>query len=202
MPVKPARPVTRTHELIEPGLSTLIRICHRGWAIPILAHMGARPATRTAELAHALDAPRGSIRTAVDGLVSVGLARRWEGHAHPLRPEISLANAGTKAALYARALMEELDEAGAAAIARRKWSLPVVAALDGGETRFGELRNRLPTSTDRALSQALRLLAEHELVARSVSASWPPAVHYTVTPTGQALSKSVQRLASALPAVA
>jgi DNA-binding HxlR family transcriptional regulator len=62
-----------------------------------------------------------------------------------------------------------------------KWSMMILAVLDGGPQRFNEIRRRLEGVTQKALTQCLRRLERNGLVERRV------AVSYEVTPLGRTL---------------
>ena len=68
-----------------------------------------------------------------------------------------------------------------------KWSMMILAVLDGGPQRFNEIRRRLEGVTQKALTQCLRRLERNGLVERRVIASSPVAVSYEVTPLGRTL---------------
>lgn len=68
-----------------------------------------------------------------------------------------------------------------------KWSLLVVATLDGGRLRFGELRQRIPGISQRMLTRTVRHLERDGLLTRTVHATVPPRVDYELTPAGRTL---------------
>ena len=65
-----------------------------------------------------------------------------------------------------------------------KWSILVLHHLADGPMRFNELRRRMPQLTAATLSNQLRYLEEHGMVARQVFAEVPPRVEYSLTPIG------------------
>ncbi|MCD9197452.1 winged helix-turn-helix transcriptional regulator [Aeromicrobium wangtongii] len=80
-----------------------------------------------------------------------------------------------------RAIRSILDRIG------NKWTLLVVATLEGGSMRFTELQQRIPGVSQRMLTRTLRLLERDGLVTRTVHAEVPPRVEYELTATGRTL---------------
>jgi DNA-binding HxlR family transcriptional regulator len=68
-----------------------------------------------------------------------------------------------------------------------KWTLLVVATLDGERLRFTELQQRIPGISQRMLTLTLRHLERDGLIARTVFAEVPPRVEYELTATGRTL---------------
>lgn len=68
-----------------------------------------------------------------------------------------------------------------------KWTLLVVATLDGERLRFTELQQRIPGISQRMLTLTLRHLERDGLVARTVFAEVPPRVEYELTTMGRTL---------------
>jgi len=69
-----------------------------------------------------------------------------------------------------------------------KWKPGIIYALVmDGPMRFMELRRRLPKVSQRMLTQQLRDLERHGIVARAYHAEIPPRVEYSVTPVGRSL---------------
>ncbi|MBW8481242.1 winged helix-turn-helix transcriptional regulator [Actinomadura parmotrematis] len=80
-----------------------------------------------------------------------------------------------------RALRAVLDRIGT------RWTLLVVATLDRGGLRFGELERRLPGISQRMLTLTLRNLERDGLVSRTAHPEVPPRVVYALTATGRSL---------------
>jgi len=158
----------------------LIELFHHRWAPPTLALLDERGGARFVELQRKLDVGRESLRRALDALVELGYVRRNEGYGHPLRPEYLVTAAGRRAAPLARAVRAAKDDD----ILLRKWSVPVLAALDG-DRRFSELRAALPGVTPRALALALRDLERGGFVRREVLPTRPPSTLYRATARGR-----------------
>jgi DNA-binding HxlR family transcriptional regulator len=74
-----------------------------------------------------------------------------------------------------------------------KWTALIVGLLGRRAHRFGELRRGVEGISHKVLSQMLRSLERDGLVHRSVLATKPPSVEYSLTPLGATL---VQPLAA------
>ena len=75
--------------------------------------------------------------------------------------------------------------AAAMEILARPWTGLVIAALEGGPLRFGELGERVGAIGDRMLSVRLRDLEERGLVERKVLCGPPVRVEYALTDAGR-----------------
>ncbi len=75
-----------------------------------------------------------------------------------------------------------------------KWSLLVIALLDGRSRRFTELRRLVDGISQRMLARTLRHLERDGLVHRTVHATVPPRVDYELTPLGATLHETIQAL--------
>lgn len=64
-----------------------------------------------------------------------------------------------------------------------RWGMLILARLDVAPARFHALRDTLGVS-EKVLSQTLRSLARNGLINRSVEATNPPQVTYSLTPVG------------------
>ncbi|MGC4111572.1 MAG: winged helix-turn-helix transcriptional regulator [Nocardioides sp.] len=160
----------------EESATALVELFHHRWAAPVLALLDERGGVRFVELQRKLGVTRESLRRALDGLVGLGYVRRNEGYGHPLRPEYLITERGRSAALLAT----RVEASSARETLLRKWSVPVLAALDEPR-RFSELRGALPGVTPRALALALRDLEEVRLVRRDVLPTRPPSTVYRST---------------------
>lgn len=65
-----------------------------------------------------------------------------------------------------------------------RWGILVLVALGDGTHRFGELRRRIDGVSERMLSQTLQQLERDGFVARTVQATVPPHVEYSLTELG------------------
>jgi DNA-binding HxlR family transcriptional regulator len=75
-----------------------------------------------------------------------------------------------------------------------KWSLLVIALLDGKSLRFSELRREIDGVSQRMLSVTLRHLERDGLVSRTVRPVVPPRVDYALTPLGRTLHQTIKAL--------
>ena len=77
-----------------------------------------------------------------------------------------------------------------------RWSLLVLYALEDGTLRFQELRRRVEGISQKMLTQTLRTLERDGLIRRTVHASVPPKVEYTLSPLGADLSGTIAAIRS------
>ena len=72
-----------------------------------------------------------------------------------------------------------------------KWALLIINMLDERTLRFSELRNAIEGISHKMLTQNLRMLERNGLLVRTVHATVPPKVEYTLTEAGEALQRTV-----------
>lgn len=137
-----------------------------------------------------------SVRRALAGLVARGLVSRNPGYGHPLRPEYVLTTAGARLGPACAILVDELATLGIGDVGFNKWSMPVLAALRA-DRRFSELRSELPGVSPRALTLALKSLAEAGMVERTVLASYPPRTVYRLADRARTLLPALDHIAAA-----
>jgi len=77
-----------------------------------------------------------------------------------------------------------------------KWSVAIVGTLQGGPTRFGELKRTVEGISQRMLTLTLRGLERDGLVIRTQYPTIPPRVDYALTSLGKTLLEPVNALAS------
>jgi DNA-binding HxlR family transcriptional regulator len=75
-----------------------------------------------------------------------------------------------------------------------KWSLLVIALLEGRSLRFTELKREIDGISQRMLTQTLRHLERDGLVRRTVYPVVPPRVDYDLTPLGASLHSTIKAL--------
>jgi DNA-binding HxlR family transcriptional regulator len=92
------------------------------------------------------------------------------------------------------ALPPEADLARADSLAREifsdvanKWAFLIIEFLGQRTMRFNELRREIGGISHKMLTQNLRMLEQNGLVQRTVHATAPPRVEYTLTEAGDAL---------------
>lgn len=102
-----------------------------------------------------------------------------------------LSTRGLKAAERGELLLTAVDKLGA----QRKWALPVVHAIGARARRFSDLKEALPGATARALSMALKDLAEAGLIERRVVDGFPPRTEYTLQARARGLPPLLEQLA-------
>jgi DNA-binding HxlR family transcriptional regulator len=75
-----------------------------------------------------------------------------------------------------------------------KWTIPVVRSLAKGTKRTGELKRELSGVSQKMLTQTLRNLVEHGLVARTVYPVVPPRVEYSLTALGLSMNEPLSQM--------
>ncbi len=75
-----------------------------------------------------------------------------------------------------------------------KWSMMIMTVLDGGETRFNELKRRLEGVSQKSLSMTLKRLERNGIITRTVMDTTPPGVAYHLTDLGHTLLPPFQTI--------
>ena len=75
-----------------------------------------------------------------------------------------------------------------------KWKGVVLYHLLEGTLRFGEIRRRLPSCTQRMLTNQLRELEADGLIVRTVYPEVPPKVEYSLSARGRSLEPVIAAL--------
>lgn len=68
-----------------------------------------------------------------------------------------------------------------------KWKPIILCHLGNGKIRTGELKRKIPTITQKMLTQQLRELEQDNIVQRKVYNQVPPKVEYSLTEEGKSL---------------
>ena len=177
-------------------LNELTTLCHRRWNIPLLAYFAKLEGARFAQIQKALELNRQPLRDTLDALLELGYVRRNPGHGHPLRPEYILRAKGRRVAPACAKLMSFLEKQELVELAGRKWSLPVIASLASGATRFADLNQTLNKVSPRALALSIRSLENSGLLIRKVEGVHPPAVRYELSSLGRKLAAKLNAILS------
>jgi DNA-binding HxlR family transcriptional regulator len=77
-----------------------------------------------------------------------------------------------------------------------KWKMAILNRLFAGTQRFSELRQAMPTVTQRMLTRQLRELEADGLINRTVYPQVPPKVEYSLTDMGATLRPIAAQLES------
>ena len=75
-----------------------------------------------------------------------------------------------------------------------KWAVVTVFGLSDGPLRHGELAELIGGISRKVLTQTLRRLQDHGLVARQVYAEAPPRVEYSLIELGRTLEEPIRAL--------
>ena len=75
-----------------------------------------------------------------------------------------------------------------------KWTVLIVGALEEKTKRFGELRREVGGVSQKMLTQTLRGLERDGVVVRTVYASVPPKVEYSLTRLGRTLVRILEEI--------
>ena len=82
----------------------------------------------------------------------------------------------------------------ALAVIGGKWKPLILYHLQGGPTRFGELKRRVAGVSEKVLIQQLRELVAAGVLTRRDHQRVPPMVDYTMTPFGLTLAEALMPL--------
>jgi DNA-binding HxlR family transcriptional regulator len=75
-----------------------------------------------------------------------------------------------------------------------KWKLVILWHLSKSVHRFSELEKKIPSITQKMLSQSLRELEKDRLVKRKIYPEIPPKVEYSITESGLSLRDALKAL--------
>jgi len=155
-------------------MADLARLFHHQWSLPLLVAVWRKKPLALARQTH---------NDTLASLAELGLVSR----------DGAVTAKGARVAEKSEALLAATEKLGA----QRKWALPILHALGQKPRRFGELKAALPGATPRALSMALKDLADSGLIVRRVLDGFPPRTEYAVEPKARALPPLLDQIARA-----
>jgi DNA-binding HxlR family transcriptional regulator len=170
----------------------LRRLTAGRWLVPILALVGEEQGSRFAGLLSRLGLSRSVLAASLLVLQEAGWLIRNPGHGHPLRPEYVLTSAGEPVAAFCRQVMAGRERLGLEPGQLPRWSLPLIARLDGETARFSALRVALRPVTPRALSLTLKQMLQVDLIDRALEDEFPPIAIYGLTGRGRELATAMR----------
>lgn len=91
-------------------------------------------------------------------------------------------------------LLETAEDFIPRSLLLRRWTLPVIASLDGWSLRFSEIRAMLPDTTPRALSATLKHLIEVRVVEREVLVGFPPSAIYRLGESTESIVPMLRKI--------
>ncbi|WP_172299065.1 winged helix-turn-helix transcriptional regulator [Pseudoruegeria sp. HB172150] len=169
----------------------LVKLTSRAWSLKILALMQQGVPGRQAPLLAAAGANRTGFAQSLQHLVDLGLLERNPGHGHPLRPEFRLTEKGTALAVTAQTIDALVPDTEGSDLLRRVWTVPVLGVTTT-PMYFSDIKRKLPSVTDRALSHSLMRLQEQSWMQREVNVEMhPPRPLYQAVDTGWQIGKAV-----------
>lgn len=175
------------------GDAELRRLVAGRWLLPLMAHVAAAGGgSRFAAMAGSLGLSRSALAASLAALQEAGWLARNPGHGHPLRPEYVLTPAGEPVAAFCRGVMKQRERLGLEPGQLPRWSLPLIARLDGEKARFSALRDALRPVTPRALSLTLKQMLQVDLVDRALEDDFPPIAIYGLTGRGRELAAALR----------
>ena len=171
----------------------LLRLTAGRWLVPLMAHVAAAGGgTRFAAMLAQIGLSRSALAASLTQLQDAGWLARNPGHGHPLRPEYVLTPKGEPIARFCEKVMRQRTRLGLEPGQMPRWSLPIVARLDGARARFTLLRTELRPVTPRALSLTLKQMLATDLVDRSLEDEFPPIAIYGLTARGHDLAAAMR----------
>jgi DNA-binding HxlR family transcriptional regulator len=76
----------------------------------------------------------------------------------------------------------------------KRWVTEVLFSIEEGNNRFTTLKTDLQFISDNILADRLKLLEEYQFISKESFSEIPPRVEYTLTATGQELSRILETL--------
>ena len=175
-------------------LSSLVRLVHHRWSIPIIAELQQHSGAKFVTLLNHLNMSRAPLTAALSHLIDLGQIRKNTGHGHPMRPEYLLTRKGQAIAEDCVSLIRLLQRNNDTDLALRKWTLPLVAAIGDRRMRFSELRNTLENTTPRALTIGIKALLQQGWAERRLIDDFPPTAVYALSRKGRRYLAIIEKL--------
>lgn len=116
----------------------------------------------------------------------------------PLRPSV-LAwedNIGFASKILEAGSNPECDVRRLLRVVLNRWAPLILLNLAQSPLRFGVLRRRIPTLSQKVMTQNLRALEDARLVSRSVKDTSPPQVTYALTDSASPLIEQLKQIAA------
>ena len=179
------------------AMRSLVALSHHGWVIPVIMHLGHGCGARFAVLQHRLGVGRTTLQRALAAASELDLTMRNPGYGHPLRPEYLLTPRGESIACACEGVLIASERLRTPELTRRKWTLPVLASLEGGSGRFADLQRDLTDCSPRALARALDQLHAVGWIVRHLLDERPPRASYRLAPRAKPLARAARELAVA-----
>ncbi len=136
---------------------------NKRWNVRILALLHQNNGARFVVLKNGLSVNADSLTRNLNFLIQGGWVQRNPGYGHPLRPEYILTPLGKTVAPDCAKLVQAVVQLNAADTVYRKWSVPLLVAVQDGVARFNGFREVLDV-TPRALTLALHQLNTSKLI--------------------------------------
>lgn len=175
------------------------QLFHHRWSVPILAELYRTSGSRFVALANQLGVSPDSLRHTLRALLRHRWVRRNPGYGHPLRPEYILTPTGALLAPGCARLLKLLQSLEFEEVGLRKWSMPVLLAIQTGRERFSDLKSSLRGITSRALTLALKDLQAAGLIERTIRDEYPPTTRYKLTGKGRRIGNLLVELCGPTP---
>lgn len=175
-------------------MARLIAVCHHAWALDVLVDLGRRDGSGVASLAHRVWTSRTLLRSTLAALAGCDLVTRRPPRLGAPAGDYALTSEGRRVARVAERLVFVLHRRRIYHVARRKWCLPILLAIQECAKRFNQLKTCLPGITSRALSAALKELCGAGLVERWVVDEYPPRTCYRLTTSAEMVVPLLERI--------
>ena len=95
-----------------------------------------------------------------------------------------------------RRLMADCDMTYAMQLIGGRWKLLILATINKGPIRYGEIKNSISQITERMLTLQLKEMEQDGLLIRTICPEVPPKVEYKLTELGKALIPIIKDLSA------